>query len=58
MLLGVRFLREAWKGEKCAILPSAGSRGTVYPRKVRALDRQDLIILGFTEHDCAVRGKI
>lgn len=53
-----RFLREAWKGEKCAILPSAGSRGNVYPREVRALDRHDLLILEFKEHDYAVRGKI
>lgn len=59
MLLGVRDLfRKGWKGAKCAILPSAGNRGTGYPRKVRALDRHDLIILGYTEHDYAVRGKI
>lgn len=46
MLLGVRdFFRERWKGEQCATLPSAGSRGTGYPRKVRAPDRHDLIIL-------------
>lgn len=59
MLLGVRaFFREGRKGEKCAILPSAGSKGTGHPGKVTAPDRHDLIILGFTEHDYAVGDKI
>lgn len=37
-------------GEKSATLPSVDSRGTGYPRKVQALDKHDLVILGLAEH--------
>lgn len=52
MMLGVEeFFREVSKGEKSAILPSVDSRGIGYPGKVRALDRHDLVLLGFAECD-------
>lgn len=43
MLVGVEnCFREAKKGEKCVILPCAGSRGTGCPRRIRAPERHDL----------------
>lgn len=56
MLLGVEdFFSEVSKGEKSATVPSVDRKGTGYPRKVRALDRHDLV-LGFAECNSSDRG--
>lgn len=45
MLLGAEdFFSEVSKGEKSATVPSVDSRGTGYLRKVRALDRHELVL--------------